>query len=99
MSDNLKHISTIFAMDPSDINRHFRTVKGMTIKQHFDAVKKGKLLSLFNNGYVYGYEYGKALGFTDDHAFYHWVKRAFGVTFKELRMQQNKINRTCDSSI
>jgi AraC-like DNA-binding protein len=86
--DRLKQISSIFGLDPSNLDRQFISAKGVSVKQYLDEKKKTKLLLLLDNNYCHGYEVAPLLGFKSDHSFYHWVKRSFGVSFKELRNRQ-----------
>ena len=51
------------------------------------VLRKEYVVSKLTNSDLRGYEIGDELGFQDDLAFYRWVKRAFGVSLKELRTQ------------
>ena len=90
--DRLKEISFIFDLDPSNLDRQFITAKGITIKEFFENKKNEKFLSLLQNNQHYGYQMGRELGFKTDYAFYHWVKRVYGISYKELLKQHHQIS-------
>ena len=81
----LKQIGYIFGMDPSLVERQFRKAKGTTVKAYLDKLLRERLIVLLAKGRWNGYECASALGFQNDDAFYHWVKRVFGETFRQLR--------------
>jgi len=82
---SLKQISYIFDMDPSLVERQFRKATGRSLKAYLDESLKDRLLSMLSSGRLYGYECASSLRFPSDQAFYHWVKRVFGETFRQLR--------------
>ena len=88
--DRVKEVSSIFGLDPSNLDRQFIAAKGMTIKEFFENKKKAKFLSLLQSNERYGYQIGQELGFNSDFAFYHWVKRVYGKPYKELLKQHRQ---------
>ena len=72
-------------MDTSLLDRRFREAKGITLKAYIDGVLKERLIIMLDKGQRYGFECASALGFQSDQAFYHWVKRVFGISFRQLR--------------
>jgi AraC-like DNA-binding protein len=87
---SLKQLAEIFNADPSNLDRRFRQVEGTTIKKAIDKYRKRMLLSLLKSNNRYGYEMAAILGFVSDHSFYRWVKRVFGRSFIDLRMEYNE---------
>lgn len=81
----LKRMAADIGMDPSDMERLFRSATGFTVKRYIDYRRKKQLVHLLRNGTMLGYQIGQELHFRNDEAFYRWVKRAFGMTFKLLR--------------
>ncbi|MBA4312478.1 MAG: hypothetical protein C0417_07590 [Chlorobiaceae bacterium] len=86
---SLKEIAKIHKIDPGNLEREFRNTEGMTVKHYTDGKRKEYLVQLISKDDAFGYEMGAKLGFETDRAFYRWVKRAFGISFREL--WRNKI--------
>jgi iron complex transport system substrate-binding protein len=83
----LKEVADLFRVDAGNLERAFRNREGMTVKQFIDQRRKAHVMSRLQNKTVLGYEIGTELGFADDMAFYRWVRRAFGISFAELRLR------------
>jgi len=83
--ENLTEIALKFKVDAGNLTRSFRTIEGKTVKQFIDAKRKEYVVEKLRENSHFGYQIGVDLGFTNDFSFYRWVKRAFGVSFKELR--------------
>jgi len=81
----LKEISTAFGKDPGDLDRAFRSVEEMTIKNYIDIKLKEKVQQRLADGGVKGYQIARELGFYSEQSFYRWSKRVFGSSFSELR--------------
>jgi methylphosphotriester-DNA--protein-cysteine methyltransferase len=82
---SLKEIAERHGVDAGNLERAFRNHEGVTVKQFVDRKRKAHVISSIADKAVFGYEIGAELGFAGDTAFYRWVKRAFGVSFAELR--------------
>jgi len=80
---SLKQLSTMFRLDPGDIDRTFRNLKGITLKRYVDLKRKARLIAMMDDQ-RFGYEIGIMLGFANDRSFYRWVRRVFGIGFKQL---------------
>jgi AraC-like DNA-binding protein len=81
----LKEVAELFSVDAGNLERAFHSREGVTVKQFIDQQRKKYVTSRLADKGVRGYEVGAELGFTDDLAFYRWVKRAFGISFVKLR--------------
>ncbi len=82
---SLKEIAHHHRVDAGNLERAFRKQEGVTVKQFLDAKRKEHVLARLADKEFLGYAIGAELGFGNDLAFYRWVKRAFGVSFAELR--------------
>ena len=90
----VKEIAEQHGVDGGNLERAFRREHGMTIKQFIDDLRKEYVVSRLTGTDLLGYEIGAEIGFKSDLAFYRWVKRAFGVSFKELRSQVQRKRMT-----
>ena len=81
----LKEIADRHRVDAGNLERAFRNQEGMTEKRYVDQQRQKHVLAQLARHTVLGYEIGDELGFRNDLAFYRWVKRAFGISFTELR--------------
>lgn len=86
---SLKEIAHHHQVDAGNLVRAFRKQEGMTVKQFLDAKRKEHVLARLADKKFLGYAIGAELGFGNDLAFYRWVKRAFGVSFAELRARNS----------
>ncbi|NUM73922.1 helix-turn-helix transcriptional regulator [candidate division KSB1 bacterium] len=86
---SLKEIAHHHRVDAGNLERAFRKQEGMTVKQFLDAKRKEHVLARLADKKFLGYAIGAELGFGNDLAFYRWVKRAFGVSFAELRARNS----------
>ena len=86
---SLKEIAHHHRVDAGNLVRAFRKQEGMTVKQFLDAKRKEHVLARLADKKFLGYAIGAELGFGNDLAFYRWVKRAFGVSFAELRARNS----------
>jgi AraC-like DNA-binding protein len=89
---SLKQIAEIHGFDPGNLARSFRNSEGVTVKAFVNRRRKEYVTEQLGNESPFGYEIGRSLGFADDLAFYRWVKRAFGVSFEELRKRSRRMN-------
>lgn len=89
LGKSLKEVAEHYRLDAGNLARAFHKREGVTIKQFVDAKRKHYVIARLKKGFVLGFEIGNELGFADDLAFYRWVKRAFGVSFAELRRRMN----------
>ncbi len=85
LGKSLKEVAEHYRIDAGNLARAFRKREGISIKQFADHKRKEYVLTRLKKGFVLGFEIGAELGFANDLAFYRWVKRAFGVSFAELR--------------
>jgi len=83
----LKEIADLHRVDAGNLERAFKNREGITVKQYVDRQRKVYIVSRLTDETVFGYEIGAELGFVDELAFYRWVRRAFGVSFVNLRSQ------------
>ena len=81
----LKEIAQIHRVDPGNLARAFRAKEGTTVKAFVDEKRKQYVLQTIKDSNPFAYEIGAELGFSNDLAFYRWVKRAFGIPFAQLR--------------
>lgn len=88
-----KEIAYAIDIHPSDFVRTFRKAKGLTPKKYLDEKLKERVVQRLASENVLGYTISYELGFSSEQAFYRWVKRVFGVSFKELSAQ----HRNCMS--
>ena len=91
----VKEVANFHEVDAGNLERAFRNRAGVTIKRYVDEQRKKYVLSQLNGKMKLGYEIGAAIGFSEDLSFYRWVKRAFGISFKALRLRirQNSATR------
>ena len=89
---SLKQVAEIHGYDPGNLARSFRNTEGVTVKTYVNRLRKAYVAEQLGSKSPFGYEIGIGLGFVDDLAFYRWVKRAFGVSFEELRKQSRRMN-------
>lgn len=82
---SLKEVAYLHGVDAGNLERAFRRQEGMTVKQFVDQKRKEHVLARLSEKKFLGYAIGAELGFANDLAFYRWVKRAFGMSFVELR--------------
>jgi AraC-like DNA-binding protein len=82
---SLKNIAALFNVDPGNLDRQFRRQTGVTVKIYLDEKRKDYVISQIRRNSKFGYEIGHELGFSDDLAFYRWVRRVFGLSLKGLR--------------
>jgi methylphosphotriester-DNA--protein-cysteine methyltransferase len=80
----LKEIAHDHRLDPGNLDREFRKAEGITVKQYVDARRKRAFERALRRGGRFGYEIGTLLGFKNDLAFYRWVRRAYGKSFRSL---------------
>ena len=85
---SVKQISSELNFDRGDVVRAFRRAKGITIKRYVDRRLAERLNYWLMSGERSGYEIGSELGFNSDQAFYRWVKRVYGLPFRELKSQK-----------
>ena len=78
---SLKETARLFGVDPGNLARAFKKIRGITPKEYIDRKRIEYVVTVVATDKKYGYEIGAQLGFTSDLAFYRWVKRAFGVPF------------------
>ena len=88
---NLQEVASMYGVDPGNLDRAFRNAEGVTEKHFVDRMRKEYVLARIKLDSIFGYEIGCALGFPDDLAFYRWVKRAFGVSFHDMRARRSQI--------
>lgn len=91
---SLKEIAHLHRVDAGNLVRAFRKQEGMTVKQFLDAKRKEHVLARLSDKEFLGYAIGAELGFANDLAFYRWVKRAFGVSFAELRSRKSRSRKS-----
>jgi|GEM_PF-3376230 len=84
---SVKEIGEALKSHPADIERAFRRANGKTIKRYIDARCKEKVENRLRVGNCKGYEIGSEIGFRSDLAFYRWIKRVYGFTFKQLQQR------------
>jgi methylphosphotriester-DNA--protein-cysteine methyltransferase len=82
---SLKEIADRHRVDAGNLERAFWNQEGMTAKHYVDQQRQKYVLAQLARHTMLGYEIGDELGFRNDLAFYRWVKRAFGISFIELR--------------
>jgi len=80
----IKELAQRFNLDASDVERIFREIKGTTIKRYIDENRKTLLLETLKRGNEYGYQFARSIGIENNQSFSHWVRRMFGISFKEL---------------
>lgn len=81
---SLKEISAMFNLHPANLERAFREHEDITVKAYIDQHRKEFVLAVLRRSEILGYVLGKELGFPTGLAFYRWVKRVFGKSFKKL---------------
>lgn len=98
----IKEIASVVRKHPSDLDRMFARVNGMTIKQYIDRLCRKEVENRLRRGITKGSQIAFDLGFRDDQAFYRWIRRVFGIPFRQLQqlafltepMQDLKIRRS-----
>src|SRR5437763_1474205 len=97
---SLKSVGSHFHVDPSDADQAFRKRTGVTIKRYVNQMRERKIVELLSNSpEMYGYEMSGVLGFQNEHSFYRWVKRTFGITYSNLRDSCSKLQAVEDRII
>ena len=94
---SLKEIANRFGVDPGNLDRAFRSSEGMTVTRYVDEQRRRYVLKAIAENKMLGYEIGAALGFKTDRAFYQWVKRAFGTSFRELCLSRKSNDSSAQS--
>lgn len=84
----VKEIAAAMKSDPAGLDRAFRHSTGKTIKHYIDEKYKEKIDDCLKAGDCRGYEIGDKLGFKSDLAFYRWVKRVYGIPFRQLKLRK-----------
>jgi DNA-binding NarL/FixJ family response regulator len=81
----VKEVALEVGIHPSDLDRFFSRVHGLTVKQYVDRLRKGEVEDRLRRGCHKGSQIAMELGFRDDQSFYRWIHRVFGISFSELR--------------
>jgi DNA-binding NarL/FixJ family response regulator len=84
---SVKVIASAVKTNPSDLERTFRRVNGVTIKRYVDEMLKDVVRNRLRAGSCKGCALAQELGFGTDQAFYRWVKRVFGIRLRQLMDQ------------
>jgi DNA-binding NarL/FixJ family response regulator len=84
---SVKEIGKVLKIDPSDLERGFRRASGMTVKKHIDSMCKKQITKRVQDGVWKGTQLAEEFGFRSDQSFYRWIRRIFGLSFKDLRDQ------------
>lgn len=84
----LAQIAAMHGVDSGNLERAFKQVKGVSFKQFLDEERRKYILTRLQKDHVFGYEIGSELGFADDLAFYRWVQRVFGVSWRVLKRER-----------
>ena len=79
-----KEIACELGIDPSYFVQIFRREKGLTPKKYLDQQMTNRVLQFLASERMFGYKISYELGFSSEQAFYRWVRRVFGVSFKQL---------------
>jgi methylphosphotriester-DNA--protein-cysteine methyltransferase len=88
-----KEIAYAIGIHPSDFVRIFRRAKGLTPKKYLDEKLMERVVQRLTSENVLGYTISYELGFSSEQAFYRWVKRVFGVSFRKLSVQLRNSTR------
>jgi len=88
----VKELAKLVRLDPSDVERLLRRRTGLTFKQYVNQRRKDLVIQLVMEGQSLGYQIALEIGFREEHSFYRWFKKAFGVTFREYCRQQRNLN-------
>jgi AraC-like DNA-binding protein len=81
----VKELAAQFQMYPSDISRLFRKSTGKTFRRYVNERRRQHLLEAIASSVdSRGYHFAEQLDFQEDRSFYRWVKKEFGVSFKQL---------------
>ena len=83
----IKAIACVVGKHPSELDRMFSRAKSLTIKQYIDKLCKGEVERRLRSGDTKGSQIALELGFRDDQAFYRWIRRVFGIPFRELQQE------------
>jgi len=78
---------------PSDLERAFRRVYGITVKKHIDMSCRELVLDRLRLDGCKGYALAQEYGFKRDEGFYRWIGRVFGMRFRELSAQYGHCGR------
>ncbi len=89
-----KEIASEIGIDCSDFVRVFQRATGVTPKKYLDQRMKSHVLQCFAYDNMQGYKICYELGFSSEQAFYRWVKRVFGISFKRLKLQYQGVKKT-----
>lgn len=81
----LKEVALKVGIHPSDLDRRFIREQRMTVKQYADSVRKKDIERRLRQESSKGSQIAADLGFRDDQLFYRWIRRVFGISFRELR--------------
>ena len=79
-----QEVAYAIGIHPSDLGRLFRRIKGITLKKYLDQKLKTEVIRLLIESDSMGYEISYQIGFSSEQSFYRWIKRVFGISFKEL---------------
>ena len=83
--ETVKQVAQMHGVYPGNFARAFRIKEGTTIKTFVNHKRKEYVLRAIRDSTSFGYEIGAELGFSNDHSFYRWAKRVFGISFTRLR--------------
>lgn len=87
----VKEVAQEIKIHPSDMYRLFALSNGLTPKKYLNERLKYLVQELLCENDVTGKTMSRELGFSSEFAFYRWVKRVYGVTYKTLLQQCRKI--------
>jgi methylphosphotriester-DNA--protein-cysteine methyltransferase len=83
--ENLNQIAGRFTVDPGNLDREFKKRHTVPVKEFVDQRRKEYVLPRIAQGPVFGKELARELGFPTEMAFYRWISRVFGVSFRALK--------------
>ena len=83
-SVSVKEIALALRIHPSDLDRTFRRARGVTIKKFIDQKSTKLIETRMSEGFCKGCALAQEFGFSSDQAFYRWIKRVFGIPFRQL---------------
>jgi DNA-binding NarL/FixJ family response regulator/AraC-like DNA-binding protein len=83
----VKTVARTLNSHPSDLERAFRRVYGITVKKHIDISCRELILNRIRLEGCKGYALAREYGFKRDEAFYRWIRRVSGIRFRELSGQ------------
>jgi AraC-like DNA-binding protein len=84
-------------MDCGNLDRVFRNKHGIPVKRFIDDQRRKYLIRLVANNNQYGYELASQIGIANDHTFYRWVKKQFGVSYSVLRETVRSEKKSCNT--